>query len=99
MLVTDEHTLIGHKNGQLHMVEEDTAHTMLQMNGHTDVIYCIVFCPELSMVITGSDDKTPRVWNVATGECVHVLEGHTKSVLCAAVHGTTYGICTFLVVD
>ena len=40
--------------------------------------------------ITGSDDNTARVWNVATGECVHVLRGHIYELVCAAVHGTTY---------
>ena len=28
-------------------------------------------------VISGSYDKTVRVWNVRTGECEHVLEDHT----------------------
>ena len=90
MLVTDEHALIGHENGQLLLIDPDTVHTRRLMNGHTNWINCIVYCRELSGVITGSDDKTARVWDVATGECVHVLEGHTRDVKCAAVHGTTY---------
>ena len=94
MLMTDEHALIGNTKGQLQLIEPNTAHTMLQMNGHTSQICCIVHCPELSMVITGSRDKTARVWNMATGKCVHVLNGHTEYVSCAAVHGTTYVICT-----
>ncbi len=77
MLMTDEHALIGSREGQLQLIEPNTGHTMRQMNGHTSGISCIVYCPELSRVITGSRDKTARVWNVATGECVHVLNGHT----------------------
>jgi WD40 repeat protein len=87
MLLTDEHALIGH--GQLQLIDPTTAHTKLLMNGHTGRIICIVYCPELSRVITGSEDRTARVWDAATGECVHLLE-HTSYVLCAAVHGTTY---------
>jgi WD40 repeat protein len=90
MLLTDEHALIGGGRGQLLLIDPDTADTRRLMNGHTDKITCIVYCPELSRVITGSQDKTARVWDVATGECVHVLEGHTGFVMCAAVHGTTY---------
>ncbi len=93
MLVTDEHVLTGHKNGQLQLIEQDTANTMRQMNGHTNKINFIVSCPELSMMITGSADKTARAWNVETGECVHVLKGHTSYVTCAAVHGTTFVNC------
>jgi len=31
---------------------------------------------------SGSDDKTIKVWNVATGECVKTLTGHTNYVFC-----------------
>ncbi len=89
MLMTDEHMLTGHRNGQLQLIEPDTTHAIRQMNGHTGEINCIVYCPELSMVITGSGDWTARVWNVSTGECTHVLKGHKHSIECAAVHGTT----------
>ena len=96
MLMTDEHALTGHENGELLLIDPNTAHTIRQMNGDTDLFRCIVHCPELSMVITGSE--TVRVWNVETGECVHVLNGHTDNVWCAAVHGTTYVNCTLLIV-
>ncbi len=98
MLMTDEHALIGSTKGHLQLIEPDTAHTMWQMNGHTGAINCIVYCPELSRMITGSDDSTACVWNVAMGKCVHVLSGHTRGVKCAAVHGTTYVNCTSLTV-
>ena len=29
-------------------------------------------------VVSGSDDKTVRVWDVETGECLKVMEGHTN---------------------
>ena len=30
-------------------------------------------------VVSGSEDKTVRVWDVETGECLKVMEGHTKA--------------------
>jgi WD40 repeat protein len=89
MLMMDEHILTGLQDGQLQLIEPDTAHAIRHMNGHTDKINCIVHCTELSRVITGSDDWTARVWNVATGECTHMLKGHKHSIECAAVYGTT----------
>jgi dynein assembly factor with WDR repeat domains 1 len=91
--------LIVSEDGGLYLIEPDTAQTIREMNAHTEEINCIVYCSELSRVITGSSDKTARVWNVATGECVHVLNGHTLGVQCAAVHGTTYVSCRLLIVD
>jgi WD40 repeat protein len=59
------------------------------MNEHTDCIYCIEYCSALKVVISGSRDKTARVWDAATGKFVRVLTGHKGGVMCAAVHGTT----------
>lgn len=88
--VTDNYTFIGNNNGQLHLLDACTAQITRQMNGHTNriPILCIVYCVELNTVITGSEDSTARVWNVATGKCLHVLKGHSGGVGCAAVHGT-----------
>jgi WD40 repeat protein len=36
-------------------------------------------------VVSGSDDKSLRVWDTASGACERVLEGHTGSVLSVAV--------------
>ncbi len=80
------------------MIELENAHTIRQMKGHTNTITCIVYCPELLVVVTGSTEKTAHVWNMATGECVHELRGHTSRVECAAVHGTTYVYCVLLIV-
>ena len=33
-------------------------------------------------VVSGAYDKSLRVWDVGTGECVQVLEGHTEQVKC-----------------
>ena len=38
--------------------------------------------PDHACALSGSADMTPRVWNVKTGRCEHVLRGHV-----AGVHG------------
>ncbi|CCX34357.1 WD40-repeat-containing domain protein [Pyronema domesticum] len=62
------------------------------LKGHTDAVYCVQF--DENKVITGSRDRTIRVWDIKTGECQRVLkapdddseshanEFHTASVLC-----------------
>ena len=35
--------------------------------------------------ISGSRDKTVRVWDLESGECLKVLEGHAGSVDCVAL--------------
>ena len=39
-----------------------------------------------STVVSGSTDRTLRVWDTESGECTHVLYGHTSTVRCLAMH-------------
>jgi WD40 repeat protein len=57
------------------------------LTGHTDGIMCLQFSESLShpsfpIVVTGSYDRTARVWNMETGEELRVLKGHTRGVRC-----------------
>ena len=37
--------------------------------------------------MSGSTDRTLRVWDADSGDCTHVLYGHTSTVRCLALHG------------
>ncbi len=93
-LLTDTHAYIGTTNGDVDVLSLSVmCGTMCRLNvEHTDSITCIVHCPELNMIISGSHDRTASVCDVhatTAGECVHVLRRHTSAVTCAAVVGTT----------
>ena len=40
--------------------------------------------PDGRRIVSGSEDNTLKVWDVATGECLATLEGHSSYVRCAA---------------
>ena len=44
------------------------------------------FIPDGSRVVSSSQDRTVRYWNVRTGEPIAVLCGHTDQVYAAAFH-------------
>jgi F-box/WD-40 domain protein MET30 len=59
--------------------------TVRTLKGHTDGVMCLQFSETLSrpafpVLITGSYDRTVRVWNLETGVELHCLKGHTRAV-------------------
>ncbi|WAQ99695.1 FBXW7-like protein [Mya arenaria] len=41
-----------------------------------------------NIIISGSTDRTLKVWNADTGQCMHTLYGHTSTVRCMHLCGT-----------
>lgn len=60
----------------------DAKHTL---TGHTDHIYAVAFTPDSQRVVTGSDDHTLRLWQVADGKRLATLTGHTDKVYSVAI--------------
>jgi F-box/WD-40 domain protein MET30 len=60
-------------------------YTQRTLTGHTDGVMCLQFNERLShpsfpVLITGSYDRTARVWNMETGAEVQCLRGHTRAI-------------------
>ncbi|KAG5727578.1 putative E3 ubiquitin ligase complex SCF subunit sconB [Termitomyces sp. T112] len=59
--------------------------TARTLKGHTDGVMCLQFHESLSypafpVLISGSYDRTVRVWNMETGVELHTLKGHTRAI-------------------
>ena len=53
---------------------------MTRIAGHTDSVYCLEF--DARRLVTGSRDRTIKVWDLRTGRLRATLRGHAGSVLC-----------------
>ena len=60
--------------------------SLYEIGGHEDRVTCL---ERLSgnRVVSGSDDRTLRIWNTITGECLRILQDHLGRVTCLAVLG------------
>ena len=59
--------------------------TVRSLRGHKDGVLCLqinenLTHPSFPILITGSYDRTARVWNLETGAQIHCLEGHTSAI-------------------
>jgi WD40 repeat protein len=52
--------------------------------GHEDWVNACAFSPDGRWLASASEDKTLRLWEVASGECVRVLAGHEDGVTACA---------------
>ena len=55
-----------------------------QLDGHEDRVNSAAFSADGKQVVTGSHDRTARIWDVATGKQIARLDGHEDTVLSAS---------------
>src|SRR5262245_58104966 len=56
----------------------------LALRGHEDNVYSLAFSPDGTLLASASGDGTARLWDLAAGKTLHVLEGHDGSCYQAA---------------
>ncbi|EFJ53255.1 hypothetical protein VOLCADRAFT_115828 [Volvox carteri f. nagariensis] len=62
--------------------------------GHNGRSFNVEFSPLLrNYLLSSSNDRTSRVWDVSSGECLAVLSGHTAVVRAVAWHPEVAHIC------
>ncbi|MEW6498220.1 MAG: serine/threonine-protein kinase [Cyanobacteriota bacterium] len=55
------------------------------LKGHTQSIRSLAITPDGEILASGSDDKTVKLWQLATGQMICTLKGHSKSVASVAI--------------
>ena len=56
----------------------------LRLAGHDGPVRSVTFSPNGQLVLSGSEDNTIRIWDVAAGKAVTALRGHGRSVKACA---------------
>ena len=59
--------------------------SLLTLYGHTEDVRSVAVSADGTRVVTGSDDKTARVWDARTGQTLAELKGHADAVFSVAV--------------
>src|SRR5262245_48517320 len=53
---------------------------LFTLRGHRSDVKSVAFGPNGRLLASGSQDKTVRVWDIASGKEIYTLQGHTGAV-------------------
>ena len=62
-----------------------TGFSLYVLSGHTGDITSLAFSPDGTFLVSGSEDKTIKLWDIQTGGVVRTFCGHTKAVCSASI--------------
>jgi len=65
---------------QVWILDAETGHRVLTLQGHTDVVTSAQFSPDGTRIISGSHDRLAIVWNAVSGEIVTELAGNSDRI-------------------
>jgi len=58
---------------------------LLTLTGHAEAVWSVAISPDGQTLVSGSSDKTIKVWDLSTGKLVRTLTGHTGIVWSVAI--------------
>eukprot|EP00249_Psilotum_nudum_P019826 c27436_g1_i2 orf=1243-2601(-) len=71
--------------------EQSSGQILSSLSGHTKRVTSVKFVPRDDLLLTGSEDKTVRVWQWGEDgsyDCKHILRDHTAEVRAVTLHAT-----------
>ena len=79
------------EHDEIRLIDFRTGEVTALLKGHTNVISALAFSPDGTRLISGSFDKTARIWAIGSRqsaignpECLCVLRGHTDYIYAVA---------------
>jgi len=70
----------GDSSGRIHLICAQTGAKFLCLEGHCDFVRCVQFSTDAKQLVSGSDDRTVRLWDVGSGEQLKQFFGHSNPI-------------------
>jgi WD40 repeat protein len=76
---------VGFGYGDIVTLDAITGSQTATFSGHTDEVKSVTFSSDGKSLVSGSSDKTVKLWDVQTGGVVATFIGHTSSVFSVSI--------------
>ncbi|GAB7360224.1 hypothetical protein MBLNU230_g7984t1 [Neophaeotheca triangularis] len=87
--LTPEYIIVALDNAKIHVFDTEGRHLRC-LQGHVMGVWAMV--PHGETLVSGGCDRDVRVWDLSTGQPVHMLRGHTSTVRCLKMSGSNIAI-------
>ncbi|MCA9256797.1 MAG: WD40 repeat domain-containing protein, partial [Phycisphaerales bacterium] len=86
MAKSHDGTLLAHAQyrGALVILDLETFEPRVELVGHEGEVRAVAFSPDDRLLASGGDDRTVRVWDVATGRLLATMTGHSQKIFTIA---------------
>ena len=84
---------VGLRSGNIITLDGITGTQTATLSGHNDYVRSITFSPDGTLLVSGSDDETIKLWDVQTGGVAKTFCGHTGYVLSVSISAD----CTMII--
>ena len=82
MAKSHDGTMLAHAQyrGDLVILDRETLKPRVKLVGHEGEVRAVAFSPDDRLLASGGDDRTIRVWDVATGRLLATMTGHSQKI-------------------
>ncbi|KAG9294167.1 hypothetical protein G9A89_021526 [Geosiphon pyriformis] len=74
----NKYIVVGMDNKKIHIFGASDGKYVKTLTGHEGGVWALQYFDEI--LVSGGCDRDVRVWDIKTGQCNHVLRGHTSTV-------------------
>jgi len=76
---------VGLYSGSIIILDAITGVQVTVLSGHTGWVFSLVFSPDGTSLVSGSCDKTIKLWDMQTGGVVKTFHGHTGYIYSVSI--------------